>query len=1018
MTSENQPKESSFEVVEKERVSAVWLVPLIALIFGGWLLYKAISDRGVFITVQFDSGNGIVAGKTEVRYKGLAAGLVKKIDVAEDLQSVIVEIEMINKSARSLTDKALFWYVTADVSFQGVTGLDTLFSGSYINFQPDIEEEGQSQRQFIALDEPPSLSFATAGLHISLQTESLGSLARDSSVTFKQIKVGYITGFKYDESAKLVNVNAFIEPEYAALVKQNSRFWNASGIEATASLSSGVKVRTESLATIISGGIAFDDPIHEAVLTSAENGQTFTLYSGFEAAQLGHEIELILNLDSGIDRGAAIMYQGITLGVVDKVISIDAESRKIRAKAKVDPRIIPYLNSQSDFYVVSPEIDFNGVTNIQTLLLGPHIGIRPAFEGEKRSVFTVYNQKPAYNYSEPGLHLVLTANNIASIHAGTGIFYKKNIVGSVQGVEAVGPDKFLVHIFIEPEYQHYVAADSHFWNTSGFTVSGGLQNFQIKAHSLQTMLAGGITFDKGLAGDKQDKKQADKSLANNGDNFVLFSSDEIARQRVTFELTTASIKGLKRETRIMYRGQKIGSVHNVIPQKENISLEVGILPEFENILRAGSQFWLVKPQLSLSGLTDTDALFGGAYISLNAGPGDVEHSFWLLASPPAKHHSNEGLQLSLTANNAQVAMPGSAVSYKGITVGQVDNLSLSEDAKSVKVNLSIDDGYRYLIRADSRFYNASGITVSGNLGNFIVKTESADTLLKGGISFYNPELSQAEMQVREGDNFTLYNNIEHARAAGSTIVIHFDDVTGLKANMKIKYHDQDVGLIERVIFDKAGYGAKVIAFLNDNGVKFSRAGAKFWLSQPELGLVGTKHLDAVLGGGFISVLPGTGEPASEFTAEVMPPVVKSLPYGLNVQLSAQRLGSVRIGDPVLYRQVKVGKVIGVDLAATADRVNIFINIANRYTSLVTPGSKFWNASGITLEGGVFSGVNIHSESLETLLAGGIAFATPEAKGQDQASSSLKQAFTFILHDEVKSTWLEWQPKLLLGQGSD
>ncbi|WDD99248.1 PqiB family protein [Thalassomonas actiniarum] len=1012
MTTEQQ-QESSFEVKERERISAVWLVPLIALIFGAWLLFKAISERGVFITVQFDSAMGIVAGKTEVRYKGLTAGLVTGIDVSEDLQSVIVEIEMINKSARSLTDKALFWYVTADVSVQRVSGLDTLFSGSYINFQPDIKEEGKEQRHFIGLDQPPAQNLAVPGLHITLQTDSLGSLARDSSVTFRQIKVGYITGFDYDDSSQLINVNAFIEPEYAHLVKQNSRFWNASGIEASASLSSGVKLRTQSLASIISGGVAFDDPAHEALLSEAKNGDEFPLYASFQSAELAHEIELILNWDSGIDVGAAIMYQGINLGVVDSVTDIDTEQRKITAKAKVDPRMVPYLKEQTALYVVSPEVDFKGVTNIQTVLLGPHIGIRPSTEGEPRSSFTVYNRKPAYNYSEPGLHLVLSATNVASIHAGTGIFYKKNHVGSVQGVEALGPDEFLVHIFIKPEYQHYVAADSRFWNASGMKISGGLQKFEVKAHSLQTMLAGGITFDKGLGKNQQRVK--------NGDLFALFADDEIAKQRVLFELSTAPVNGLKAQTRIMYRGQQIGSVHAINSHRQESILEAGILPEFEFLLRQHSQFWLAKPRLSLSGLTDTDALFGGAYISVNLGQGEEKRHFTLLDNPPEKHASHTGLQLTLTADNAQVAMPGSQISYLGITVGQVDNVALSGDEKSVDLHISIDEAYRHLIRADSRFYNASGITVSGNLGNFIVKTESMDSLLTGGISFYNPQSQVTSLPVAEGDNFTLYHNIEHARSAGSTIVLHFDDVSALKANMKIKYHDQQVGLTERVIFDKNGYGAKVIAFLNDDAAKFTRIGAKFWLSKPELGLVGTKHLDAILEGGFISALPGDINKAvkNEFTAEQMPPVVKALPYGLNVELSASRLGSVRVGDPVLYRQVKVGKVIGVDLAASGDKVSIFINIPQRYAPLVTAQSKFWNASGITLEGGVFSGVDIRSESLETLLAGGIAFATPEpgSNGGAEAVDSGKIG-VFTLYDKVRDEWLEWRPKLFLQELSE
>jgi paraquat-inducible protein B len=119
---------------------------------------------------------------------------------------------------------------------------------------------------------------------------------------------------------------------------------------------------------------------------------------------------------------------------------------------------------------------------------------------------------------------------------------------------------------------------------------------------------------------------------------------------------------------------------------------------------------------------------------------------------------------------------------------------------------------------------------------------------------------------------------------------------------------------------------------------------------------------------------------------------------------------VRVGNPVLYRQIKVGKVIGIDLSATADQVNIFINIAKRYAPLVSEKSQFWNTSGINIEAGIFSGINIDSESIETLIAGGIAFATPSI---DESDETKPLPTSFMLHQDLDKDWLEWQPKIVL-----
>jgi paraquat-inducible protein B len=147
----------------------------------------------------------------------------------------------------------------------------------------------------------------------------------------------------------------------------------------------------------------------------AINGQNFTLYSDYETANMGHEIQLMLNWNSGIDRDAAIMYQGLTLGKITDFTRIDPEERIIEASAIINPRIIPYLTSGSQFFVIAPNLDLGGVTNLHTLMLGAHIGIRPSVDGKPLSKFNVYNQEPAYQYSEPGLHLVLKAQDVGSL---------------------------------------------------------------------------------------------------------------------------------------------------------------------------------------------------------------------------------------------------------------------------------------------------------------------------------------------------------------------------------------------------------------------------------------------------------------------------------------------------------------------------------------------------------------------------------------------------------------------------
>ncbi|MGJ8691787.1 MAG: MlaD family protein [Thalassotalea sp.] len=992
-------------VTAKEKISAIWFVPIIACLFGAWLVYKNIADRGVFITVEFDSASGIVAGKTKVKYKGLDTGIVRKVEISDNLQTVLVDIEMVKSSKQALTENTKFWFVTADITLQGIKGLDTLLSGSYINVQPDLAQTGKAQRYFVALDEQPPLDESVRGLHLQLLTDTLGSIAKGSPVSYKQITVGYVSNYHYTTDNKKIELSLFIEPEHAHLVKANSRFWNASGFDIMGSLTNGFKIKTQSLAAIVSGGIAFDSSTYEEPGVEAKNGDSFHLYNDFNDAEMSTEITLALEQDSGIDIGAEILFEGMTLGRVTSFIHIDPHTRKIQALAQISPRIEKYLTENTDFFIVSPQLDLNGSKNLSAILTGPYIGLRPSLKGTKQTSFNVYQHKPAYKYNVPGLHIMLSTTDISSVSVGTGIYYKKQLVGDVQAIENIGPDQFFVHIFIKPQYQQYISSDSRFWHDSGITISGGLQKFEIQAKSLNTILTGGISFDTG----RDFKKQP----VQNGDDFQLYQSQDIAQQRIEFTLEVASSRDFSTNTRIMYRGEKIGEVHQILNQGVNSLVKVGVIPSAEHILKADSQFWLVKPDVTLSGITDTEALFGGAYIAVNVGEGKSHQHFKLHLTPPAKHSSTQGLQLSLTSNSGNVVSPGSAISYRGITVGQVDNISLDEVGKQVRLNITIYDEYRHLITNYTRFYNASGITINGGLSNFTLKTESADAMLRGAISFYNPEQGEQTKAAAENSHYSLYDHFAHAESAGLAIEIHFNNFSGLQAKTKIKYQQQDVGIVERLVFDENGLGVTAYAFLNDSGRRFAVQGTKMWLAEPEFGLVGAKNVSDIFSGGSIHLLPGHGQAQTRFTAAELPPVITQLPYGLNVKLNSRQLGSVRVGNPVLYRQVKVGSVIGVGLSDTADSVDIYINIATRYAPLVNEKSKFWNTSGFSIDAGIFSGVTVNSQSMETLLAGGIAFATPVRSPQAQPNSADQQQFH--LYDQVRPEWLSWQPSIQLAE---
>jgi paraquat-inducible protein B len=184
--------------------------------------------------------------------------------------------------------------------------------------------------------------------------------------------------------------------------------------------------------------------------------------------------------------------------------------------------------------------------------------------------------------------------------------------------------------------------------------------------------------------------------------------------------------------------------------------------------------------------------------------------------------------------------------------------------------------------------------------------------------------------------------------------------------------------------------------------------------KPEVSLTRAANLETLVTGQYIEVQPAAqkGAVKLEFTAAEAPPRASVREQGLRLVLSAARRGSIKPGVVVSYREVPVGKVTDFELGPTSDRVLIHVLIEPRYAPLVRSGSRFWNASGIGVDAGLFSGVKVRTESLEALLEGGIAFASPD---NPQMGGPAQAGQTFALHDEVKEEWLRWAPKIALEQ---
>ena len=307
---------------KRTRLSVVWIIPIVAAAIGVWVAVTRILSEGPEITITFASAEGLEAGKTKISYKGVDVGTVTKIRLSEDHMRVIANAQMAPKTEDFLSDDTQFWVVRPRISGATVSGLGTLISGSYIGME--IGNSKVSKREFIALETPPIVSEGVPGRFFVLKTTSLGSLDIGTPLFFRHLQVGQIASYNLDKSGRNFTIRVFVKAPYDQYVNPNTRFWQASGIDLQLS-ASGLTVRTESLLSILIGGVAFETPVDTEVLSPADAETVFTLYStraeAYEPPPQHPQTYQVIFKESvrGLLPGAPVEFRGIKVGQVTDV---------------------------------------------------------------------------------------------------------------------------------------------------------------------------------------------------------------------------------------------------------------------------------------------------------------------------------------------------------------------------------------------------------------------------------------------------------------------------------------------------------------------------------------------------------------------------------------------------------------------------------------------------------------------------------------------------------------------------
>jgi paraquat-inducible protein B len=350
------------------RPSVIWIIPIAAVAIGAWLAWDTLSKRGPTIRISFDSGEGLQAGQSQLKFKDIVFGTVERLRLADDHTHVVATVSTTRDAEPLLTDRTEFWVVKPRLFAGNLSGLETVLSGSYIGMLPPMTG-GKRQRDFVGREDPPILQAHVPGQTFLVKAARLGSISLGSPVFFRDLSVGEVLGWDIADMAESVTIRTFVRAPFDRYVTDQSRFWNASGISVKLQ-PTGLDVQLESLRALLLGGIAFDTPADQTATAASLGDHVFPLFADRDAANASsysRKISVVSYFQGsvrGLGPGSEVTTHGLVVGHVKEVrLSFDPVKDEILAPVRYDIEPERILGVGAKAHFSTPEAAAEAVVN-------------------------------------------------------------------------------------------------------------------------------------------------------------------------------------------------------------------------------------------------------------------------------------------------------------------------------------------------------------------------------------------------------------------------------------------------------------------------------------------------------------------------------------------------------------------------------------------------------------------------------------------------------------------------------
>lgn len=966
------------KTVKKRRISPAWITPILALVITIWIITSGYMSSGVKIRVQFDSGNGLIIGKTPLKYRGIDIGKVVDFEVASSLDKINVVIELIKEAKDIAREGMKFWVVKPRLSLDKVSGLETLVSGSYIEVELptyDIDKTLQLKEQysFVGLPTPPTYNKPDDSITVNLASNENFSLSAGMNVYFNGTEAGKISSVEYSNSDKHYSIEAFINKSYKQYLNNSTKFWNIGGLNLQYD-TAGLKIETNPIIGMLHGGIAFNS---EVTSSTSEPVTSFSLYPHFEDTLMGEEdITLSMNDTYGMRaRRTPIIYKGIKIGAVN-TISLD-KNGSIKSTVRLKKEYSGFAREHSKFVLRKPEMSIKGAKNLSSILTGVYIELIKG-EGEIKNHFKLVSED-IISTPEDAKNILFSAEKAGSINSGAGIYFKDVQVGIVK--ERILRDKgVLFRGAIYNKYSNLLSQGLYAWESQPVNIEYNENGVQVETTSVEQLIGGGINIGFFERRGKSLKEGAELTLYPN--ERLATDSYSMTKGVKRLKLFTSDSSELKRGAPIYYRGVKIGSLGDKVLNRDNDTVEVSlkIRPEYKNLLNDNSFFSKISTistslnnmQLEVDVAPVKNIITGGIELLRyeSSLPKNIRKKLFNSKSEALSSIkiALSDIKIRLYAKNLNIPSKGTDVYYKGVKAGEVYEVGFDSKREESFADVLIYPNMKKTYTDSTRFWIGGMIDISADASGVTIKSEPAAAYLKGRIHYDSFEKPIGTDRIYENKN-------QAERPDFTSIKIFAKNTQGLVSGSPLIYKGQKAGYVDYATED----GVVVLVF--EQFAKYLRRGALFWVEDVKISINGVKNASSILVGPKIFMTAGDGEAANQFTMEEKPASPFLMMEGLRVTLNAESRYSLLPGSPVYYRQMPVGAVEWVELADNGESVNIGVFIHKKYAKLVKNDSEFYQVSGIKASFGIFSGLDMSTESVKAILDGGIAFKTDNMESE-------------------------------------